>query len=450
MYDNSANIVVHVGLDDTDSLEGSCTTYIAALIIESISSYVTFLDYPRLIRNNPNIPWKTRGNGAVALSFFVPSTHFEDTLEKILFVVENNYKGGENTNPGVVIVKGNKIKEFSFFTSLGLTTFVSIKTIKLLLLKNKINYHQIGNGRGLIGAMSAIANQLKPGDEDFTYELLTYRIPSSITKPRQLDLEKIKEMDTKLSPLVYNNIDDEDGRVLIAPTGNDPVLYGIRGESPEVLLNAFQMVHSFEPIERYCIFRTNQCTEQHFKYASSDIKNFNVFQGEIKVLTKPKTLLGGHVFFEGEVQSSKKVINIAAFEPTKGFRKGILSLYPDDVIRGYGGIRYKKPFGRFTLNLEKCEIIKLSEVYKEESPFCPHCVKRMISNGFNKGHKCRKCGHKEPKSVKTKTLLPRKPIDQVLIPPASAQRHLTKPLRRYNLPPQKEVKIVSNWWKKFN
>ena len=28
---------------------------------------VEFVDYPRLVRFNPNIPWKTSGNGAVGL-----------------------------------------------------------------------------------------------------------------------------------------------------------------------------------------------------------------------------------------------------------------------------------------------------------------------------------------------------------------------------------------------
>ncbi|MHA1407397.1 MAG: hypothetical protein ACTSSG_08465 [Candidatus Heimdallarchaeaceae archaeon] len=60
---------LHIGFDDTDSLQGSCTTYLARKIIEQIKEKIEFLDFPRLIRNNPNIPWKTRGNGAIALTF---------------------------------------------------------------------------------------------------------------------------------------------------------------------------------------------------------------------------------------------------------------------------------------------------------------------------------------------------------------------------------------------
>ena len=51
-------MILHIGVDDTDSPKGGCTTYIAALIIESLSKLnVNFLDYPTLLRLNPNTPW---------------------------------------------------------------------------------------------------------------------------------------------------------------------------------------------------------------------------------------------------------------------------------------------------------------------------------------------------------------------------------------------------------
>jgi tRNA(Ile2)-agmatinylcytidine synthase len=60
--------ILNIGFDDTDSPKGMCTTYLAYKLVGSLKKEnITFLDYPRLIRFNPNIPWKTRGNGAVAL-----------------------------------------------------------------------------------------------------------------------------------------------------------------------------------------------------------------------------------------------------------------------------------------------------------------------------------------------------------------------------------------------
>ncbi|MCK5408870.1 MAG: DNA-binding protein, partial [Candidatus Heimdallarchaeota archaeon] len=83
------NTTLHIGFDDTDSLKGSCTTYLAVKIIEKIHKKVVFLDYPRLIRNNPNIPWKTRGNGAIALSIGVKENDLEIIKNTILNQLEN-------------------------------------------------------------------------------------------------------------------------------------------------------------------------------------------------------------------------------------------------------------------------------------------------------------------------------------------------------------------------
>ena len=59
----------HVGIDDTDSLDGGCTTWVASRVIEALLSDYDLIGAPRLVRLNPNVPWKTRGNGAVALTF---------------------------------------------------------------------------------------------------------------------------------------------------------------------------------------------------------------------------------------------------------------------------------------------------------------------------------------------------------------------------------------------
>ena len=64
----STKYVLNIGFDDTDSPKGMCTTFLAYKMVNALKKEkVEFLDFPRLIRFNPNIPWKTRGNGAVAL-----------------------------------------------------------------------------------------------------------------------------------------------------------------------------------------------------------------------------------------------------------------------------------------------------------------------------------------------------------------------------------------------
>jgi tRNA(Ile2)-agmatinylcytidine synthase len=59
---------IQVGIDDTDSTRGGCTTYIVAVLVERLEKLgAAFFDYPYLVRLNPNVPWKTRGNGALSL-----------------------------------------------------------------------------------------------------------------------------------------------------------------------------------------------------------------------------------------------------------------------------------------------------------------------------------------------------------------------------------------------
>ncbi|MCJ7699028.1 DNA-binding protein, partial [Candidatus Bathyarchaeota archaeon] len=60
--------ILHIGLDDTDSTRRGCTTYVAAVLVEELEKLgACFIDYPNLVRLNPNVPWKTRGNGALCL-----------------------------------------------------------------------------------------------------------------------------------------------------------------------------------------------------------------------------------------------------------------------------------------------------------------------------------------------------------------------------------------------
>ena len=60
--------MLHIGIDDTDSVDGGCTTWVATEIIRELSEF-DLIGYPRLVRLNPNVPWKTRGNGAVSFTF---------------------------------------------------------------------------------------------------------------------------------------------------------------------------------------------------------------------------------------------------------------------------------------------------------------------------------------------------------------------------------------------
>src|ERR687888_2470981 len=93
--------VLHIGLDDTDSLLGRCTTHLAFKITNHLlkKADTQLLDYPLLIRLNPNIPWKTRGNGAICLR--VKAKNHERIVGDVKRAVEEESEIGSGANPGV-------------------------------------------------------------------------------------------------------------------------------------------------------------------------------------------------------------------------------------------------------------------------------------------------------------------------------------------------------------
>jgi tRNA(Ile2)-agmatinylcytidine synthase len=55
-----------IGIDDTDSPQGMCTTYLGAVLVRRLIQAHMQVKEARLVRLNPNVTWKTRGNAAIA------------------------------------------------------------------------------------------------------------------------------------------------------------------------------------------------------------------------------------------------------------------------------------------------------------------------------------------------------------------------------------------------
>src|SRR5207244_5450235 len=98
---------------------------------------------------------------------------------------------------------------------------------------------------------------------DHTFEIIAYRIRENLGSPRRIDHESVKLMNSKYEDRTFNNLDPESGRVLVSPHGLDPVLLGIRGYSPNDVLDAFKELQLNEGIERVMILRTNQGTDAY-------------------------------------------------------------------------------------------------------------------------------------------------------------------------------------------
>jgi len=439
---------LHIGIDDTDSPGKGCTTYVASLLVEKLTKLeVKFTDYPNLVRLNPNVPWKTRGNGALCLRIECVEDTAEDVEEAVVETVEANSDfDNVGTDPGIVFLPGQRIpqqvRNFAQETIQGV-----VKLNDSLRLVKEFGGEALGykSRRGIIGALAAVGETL---EGDHTYELIAYRFPENRGTKRVIDANSVRAMDKKTSPLTFNNIDLETDRVLITPRGPDPVFFGIRGENPTIVKKGFDMVRCGEPIERWVIFRTNQGTDAHLR-KTSDIEGILRFQTVIvrgTVLNEPKVVPRRHVIFS--IKDDKAVIDCAAYEPTGNLRKVAKQLLIGDKIEVSGAVRPASKTHPMTINLEKIRIIELIPKIVLHNPKCPKCGKVMSSMGRAQGYRCEKCRYKSKQLTKTQTTQERALENRLYITSSHSQRHLTKPLSRYGMekrPGQSSFEMIRGW-----
>ncbi len=420
-------MLLHIGLDDTDSPEGGCTTYVAALLAERLLAMgAEFTDYPTLLRLNPNTPWKTRGNASVCLRLNLDESR-QGEAKKVVVDLVDRYGEFlcENTNPGAVFHVGRVPGEAKEFSDRTMKQIVRLEDAEAIIDGCGMGAVGWKNRRGIIGALAAVGGSL---EGDHTYELLTYRSPEYWGKARKLDEESVREMDRVLGSVMFNNV-DERGRPLIAPHGPDPVLYGVRGESAEAVYAASAIVRPLEPVERWMIYRSNQGTDAHFGAAVKvcELKPYNPAVVEARVVSPPDTIMGGHVILR--VADGSGEVDCAVYEPTGGLRSVAWALIPGDAVKVSGGVR--ETGSGLTLNVEKLEVLHLADDVEHRNPRCPGCGGPTESMGRGQGFRCKRCGRRDAGLEKVTAVKPRTVELRVYLPDRGAHRHLTKPLERY-------------------
>jgi tRNA(Ile2)-agmatinylcytidine synthase len=418
-------------MDDTDSTKGGCTTYLTALLVEKLEALgVQFLDYPSLIRLNPNVPWKTRGNGALCLRFTYPKEFENQIRETALALWEQHSAVGERgTDPGIVFVSGAEIPtELSAFSKHAETTIVTLKEAMALIKKHHAEAAGFNSCRGIIGALAAVGETLCC---DHTYELIAYRTPENLGTKRHVDEASIFEMDKQTQPYTFNNVDYEKNRVIITPRGPDPILFGIRGESAEIVKKAFSIVKPQEPLERWVIFRSNQGTDAHLKPISqlSQIAPYSSVIAKGSVSKPPRIIPLRHVIFS--IKDASAEVDCAAYEPTGDLRRIARQLEIGDENEVTGAEHKPTQTKPLTINLEKIHVLCLAPKTQTQNPTCPNCGKRLKSMGKNQGLRCERCGNRYPELKKSDSTVSRALKRGLYVTSTRSQRHLTKPLRRY-------------------
>ena len=430
----------HIGIDDTDSREGGCTTHTASLVLQELESRgFEPIDYPWLVRLNPNVPFKTRGNGALSLHFVIDRSRLGEVKEIALATVEAVVDLTQSrTDPAVVFLSSPVPEALSEFSERALHDMISVAEARRVASDIGADIHLLKGSRGLVGALASIGANL---DRDHTYEMIAYRRRENIGTPRRVEPRSVREMNEKFHRSTFNNVDPETGRILICPHGPDPVLLGIRGEDPEVLRKAFGEIRIEEEVESARIFKTNQGTDAHLRFhpTIAEIRSYQSVVIDCRVQGKQRVIRGGHVIFRVEDETGS--IECVAYRATGSMRDAIQRLVAGDSITVSGGVRLFK--GKMSLNVEKLEVRELVDLFRFENPHCSLCGTRCESMGKNQGFRCKNCRARFSRTSRVKIAVPRRTSLGYYLPPPRAHRHLTKPICRYGISESDALKVVN-------
>jgi len=413
-----AEQLISVAIDDTDSQYGGCTTHLTGLVLSELRGKVKLADYPLLVRLNPNIPWRTRGNAATVLRLLYDGDP-QDLLE-LAWSMALEYTQPRpplpDKSPGVVVYVGRpwELERLRWLYRKALSDVVTFDVATKALEGGRALWR---GGRGVIGAASSLA-ALAPGDP-YTFELAFYRRPEAWGTRRCVSLPKVIELEG-LSHGTLNNVELDKELTSAAPGGPDPVLAGFRGTDAEELWK-FEEALCERP-HFAVLYRSNQHTGVHASplrplvYRSVSMK--------VAVSSRPLKLPGGHVIVEARAADGN-VYDIAFYEDSGPLARAAGLLRPGDVIEVVGGVRPYSPRGRPTVSAELMSVLSLADEFVEVAPRCPRCGSRMESAGKGKGYRCPRCGFSLPEGGRLRLPLTRELMPGHYYYRGGRARHLT-------------------------
>ncbi len=429
------SVAMFVAVDDTDSMKGNCTTFLATEVIREFSD-LDLIGNPRLVRLNPAVPWKTRGNGALVMRFgkgtgpkrligyvggryvycYDSCTPFEPDAEemrrRIIPHIQDHHE--DDSDPGLLISTSKPSQSFYWR---GVRTILSRSDVDPEIKRIGGITFEIGCGRGLIGCTCGMA--WRPRDS--TFELLSYRPASRWGTERVFDPLSIRDVEHGY-PSTFNSWEDREEKVAMVPATPCPVMYGLRGDSEPDLIRASAEIVT-EPIERWMVFLTNQGTDDHIIHDPSVLVPNQSYSIHGIVSRTAEHIHGGHVIIKASTRFGE--LDCAAYEPSKEFRYVFDWLDAGDEVEVVGELREDPR----TLNIEKLHVVKtVRELCKTSNPICPICSKTMGSAGRDAGFRCRRCHTRSSQPVFEENV--RWIVPGWYEPPTAARRHLSKPLKR--------------------
>ncbi|MEM4780978.1 MAG: tRNA(Ile)(2)-agmatinylcytidine synthase, partial [Halalkalicoccus sp.] len=397
---------------------GMCTTYLASRVATALETADARVDRLLLVRLNPAIEHKTRGNAALAVHTDCdPERALEIAGERIEALSETD---DPNTQPGLVVAPGDPDaipNQVAAFARRAVRERLALEEAIDTVESAGYSHRGWAGGRGRIGALAAIG--AFEAFSEWTHELIAYRERARWGTPRDVDSDSVFDAADAEYPTVWDTVDRETGETVCVPNTPGPVLYGIRGDDPDAVRRVTDRIES-EPVAHSVLFTTNQGTDAHLRDGEvGSAEDGRAYRLDGTVSSAPETRRGGHVFFE--IREGDERLRCAAFEPTKRFRDRVRALRAGDRITACGEV------SAGTLKLEKFAVRELNRT-AYRNPTCPDCGRSMESAGKNQGYRCRKC---ETSAAEKETIAIERGIEIGWheVPP-TARRHIAKPLVR--------------------
>ena len=375
-----------IGVDDTDSrTRGMCTTYLATRLAESLSAGGAVVRRKLLIRLNPAVEHKTRGNAALAIHTDAdPDTALNLATAELEPLAE---VGDPRTSPGVVVAPDDVPPAVQSFSRRAVQEFLAPETA--VDLAERVGYRHRGwsGGRGRIGALAAVGAWA--AREEWTYERIAYREFDRCGTPRRVDEDSVFDAAATGYPTVWDTVDRTAGEAVCVPNAPGPILYGVRGDDPDAVRAVAEAIRG-ETVALAATFRTNQGTDAHLRDGTvGDLRDGRAYR------------------VDGT--------------PTKRFRDRVRALRPGDDLTVCGEV------SDGTVKLEKFAVRSLRRT-EQVTPVCDDCGRTMESAGRDQGYRCRDCDTAAA-DQETVSLDRDLEIGWYEVPPR-ARRHIAKPLVR--------------------
>ena len=388
------------GLDDTDEREYGCTTHDFDSLVRHLTSLGYIVEDPRLVRLWPLAPTRTRGNAALAAAVstddYIALALARDEWFSSRFAEITPGVDTHSAQP-VLLLSESKLPERMYWDTVQ--NFVELNNRIQELGHYRHRHWSTSSGlSGLIGASAAIAWQ---GNHDCTWECTAWRNKQS--GPRVVPENIVYDM-VKKFPSTFLNRDPNAGRSLIAPRTPCPVLYGIRGESKQGVLDAHQFLqkNGAEISSGHRAHRSNQATDDHLIASESGkIRHIHVKQG-------------GHV----EIDVGKTLLSFSEGGDLNQLAQNMIT---GDEIEWWGLTNIDE-----TVHLERLRLVRGER--NRTRPIC-NCGSRYKSQGTGQPLKCPKC-----RSIHQDVWCFEIESSDWKEPPPSHRRHLSKPLSRMGNP----------------